>query len=218
MMRETPILAISTVGATDLCVRAARKYLETTPQAVGIYTADGVGGNILEAHIRDGFVAAVLDLTTTELANHLFGGIHGAGPDRLTAAALAGIPQVISVGGLDMIAIASPDKHKGRQFWRNDAVVTIMRTTSAENYRLGKEIAQKASAATGPTAVVLPLKGVSALDQEGEPFWSPEADRALFQSIRNWLGPQVELIEADLHINDAEFARIAVEVLLRMIE
>jgi uncharacterized protein (UPF0261 family) len=93
--------------------------------------------------------------------------------------------------------------------------VTLMRTTPEENDRLGKEIAEKASAARGPTAVLVPLRGVSAIDREGQPFWWPEADQALFQSLRNWVGPQVQLVEFDLHINDPEFAKAAVDTLLR---
>jgi uncharacterized protein (UPF0261 family) len=113
---------------------------------------------------------------------------------------------------------AVPEKFKERRFYQHNPNVTLMRTTPAENDKLGLEIAQKASAARGPTAVLLPLKGVSAIDREGQPFWSPEADRALFQSIRNWVSPQVKLIELDLHINDPVFARAAVETLLAMLQ
>ena len=193
----------------------------------------------MESFIRDGIIAGVLDITTTELADELVGGILTAGKDRLTAAALRGVPQVISVGALDMVNFGprdtvpekfrlltpapSPPARRGekdceRRFYQHNANVTLMRTTPAENDRLGKEIAEKASAAQGPTAILLPLKGVSAIDREGQPFWWPEADQALFQSIRNWVGPQVKVIELDLHINDAEFARNAAETLLAMIK
>ena len=111
-----------------------------------------------------------------------------------------------------------PEKFKDRKFYVHNSNVTLMRTTPAENDKLGKEIAEKTSAAQGPTAILLPLKGVSAIDREGQPFWWPDADRALFQSIRNWVGPQVKLIELDLHINDAEFARVAAETLLKMMK
>jgi uncharacterized protein (UPF0261 family) len=164
-------------------------------------------------------VNGVLDITTTELADELVGGVMAGGPDRLTAAAIMGIPQVISVGALDMVNFGPPetvpDKFKGRRFHHHNPTVTLMRTTPEENDRLGKEIAEKACAAKGPTAILLPLKGVSAIDREGGSFWWPEANAALFQSIRNWVYG-VELIELDCHINDPEFARVAVETLKRL--
>jgi uncharacterized protein (UPF0261 family) len=109
-----------------------------------------------------------------------------------------------------------PEKFCGRRFYQHNPSVTLMRTTPEENDRLGKEIAQKASAARGPTVVLVPLRGVSAIDREGQPFWWPEADRALFESLRHWMAPQVELIELDLHINDPAFAEAAANTLLRL--
>jgi uncharacterized protein (UPF0261 family) len=160
----------------------------------------------------------VLDLTTTELADELVGGILSAGPDRLTAAALRGLPQVISLGALDMVNFGPPEtvpeKFRGRRFQQHNPTVTLMRTTPDENDQLGKEIAHKASAARGPVAVLVPLRGVSALDAGGQPFWWPEADAALFQSLRDWMSPHVELVELDLHINDPAFAAEAVRRLL----
>src|SRR5213078_5396459 len=157
-------------------------------------------------------IAGVLDITTTELADELVGGVLSAGRDRLTAAGLRGVPQVISLGALDMVNFGPPDtvpeRFRGRRFYQHNPTITLMRTTPEENDRLGKEIAEKASAARGPTALLVPLRGVSAIDREGQPFWWPEADRALFQSLRNWLSPEVKRIELDLHINDPEFARI----------
>jgi uncharacterized protein (UPF0261 family) len=175
----------------------------------------------MESLIRDGLVAGVLDVTTTELADELVGGVLTAGRDRLTAAALHGVAQVISVGALDMVNFGPPDTvpkaFEGRRFYQHNPTVTLMRTTPEENDQLGKEIAEKASAARGPTAILLPLKGVSAIDVDGGPFWWPEADRALFQSVRNWVGPGVRVIEIDRHINDPEFARAAAETLLEMV-
>jgi uncharacterized protein (UPF0261 family) len=152
------------------------------------------------------------------LADELVGGVLSAGPDRLTAAAAKGIPQVISVGALDMVNFGPPDtvpeEFKGRRFYQHNEAVTLMRTTPEENDTLGLEIAQKASAAKGPTAILLPLHGVSAIDTNGGPFWWPEADHALFQRIRNELSSRVELIELDMHINDAAFAQAAATKLL----
>ncbi len=219
---DKPLITATMFGVTTPCVEAARKLIESTGYEVLVFHATGTGGMTMEAFIADGIIEGVLDITTTELADELVGGILSAGKDRLTAAAIRGVPQVISVGALDMVNFGPrdtvPEKFKDRKFYVHNSNVTLMRTTPAENDRLGKEIAEKASAASGPTAILLPLKGVSAIDREGQPFWWPDADRALFQSIRNWVGPQVNLIELDLHINDAEFARTAAEVLLRLLK
>ena len=162
----------------------------------------------------------VLDITTTELADELVGGALSAGPDRLTAAGRRGIPQVISVGALDMVnfgPIATvPEKFKDRKFYKHNATVTLMRTTVAENHQLGEEIGRKASAATGPTAILLPLLGVSAIDRSGQPFDDSEARETLFQAIRSTHGT-VELIECANHINDPHFAEVAAETLLGLL-
>lgn len=217
---EKPLLAATMFGVTTPCVDAARQIVEQAGYEVLVFHATGTGGQTMESFVKDGLVRGVLDITTTELADELVGGILGAGPDRLTAAGLRGVPQVISVGALDMVNFGPPEtvpeKFQNRRFYRHNANVTLMRTTPEENDRLGKEIAHKASAARGPTAVLLPLRGVSAIDAEGQPFWWPEADRALFQSLRNWISPHVDLIELDQHVNDAEFARMAAETLLRL--
>jgi uncharacterized protein (UPF0261 family) len=219
---DNPLIAATMFGVTTPCVEAARKQLEAAGYEVLVFHATGTGGMTMEAFIHDGIIAGVLDITTTELADDLVGGILSAGKDRLTAAAMRGIPQVISVGALDMVNFGPrdtvPEKFQDRRFYQHNPNVTLMRTTPQENDQLGQEIAQKASAARGPTAILLPLKGVSAIDCEGGPFWWPEADRALFQSIRNWIGPDVILRELDLHINDQEFARVAADTLLGMLK
>ncbi|MBI3823883.1 MAG: Tm-1-like ATP-binding domain-containing protein, partial [Planctomycetes bacterium] len=219
---DKPLIAATMFGVTTPCVEAARKQIETAGYEVLVFHATGTGGMTMESFIADGIIQGVLDITTTELADELVGGILSAGKDRLTAAAMRAVPQVISVGALDMVNFGPrdtvPEIFKDRRFYQHNANVTLMRTTPAENDKLGKEIAEKASAAQGPTAILLPLKGVSAIDREGQPFCWPEADRALFQSIRNWVGPQVKLIELDLHINDAEFARTAAATLLAMMK
>lgn len=209
---DKPIVTATMFGVTTPCVEAARKAVEAAGFEVLVFHATGSGGRTMEGLVRDGLVSGVLDITTTELADELAGGVMAAGPDRLTAAGLVGVPQVISVGAVDMVNFGPPEtvpeKYKDRRFYRHNPTVTLMRTTPEENDRIGKEIAEKASAAKGPTAILLPLRGVSAIDAEGKPFWWPEADAALFQSIRNW-AHGVELIELDLHVNDPEFAAAA---------
>ncbi|MDW7995946.1 MAG: Tm-1-like ATP-binding domain-containing protein [Gemmatales bacterium] len=216
--KDKPLVTATMFGVTTPCVETARRIVEQAGYEVLVFHATGVGGQTMESFIADGIVTGVLDITTTELADELVGGILSAGPDRLTAAGLYGVPQVISVGALDMVNFGPPDtvpaKFLGRRFYQHNPNVTLMRTTPEENEKLGKEIAFKASAAKGPTAIVLPLRGVSAIDAEGKPFWWPEADRALFESIRHWLAPHVELIELDFHINDPPFAETCARKLL----
>jgi uncharacterized protein (UPF0261 family) len=176
----------------------------------------------MEGLIDDGFITAVADITTTEWCDELVGGVLSAGRDRLEAAAKAGIPQVVSVGALDMVnfwAINTvPEKFKDRTFYKHNENVTLMRTTPEENTQLGQIIAQKVNAATGPTTLVLPLKGVSMIDAEGQAFYHPEADAALFASLREHLEEHVKLVELDAHINDDGFADAIVAELLSLMK
>jgi uncharacterized protein (UPF0261 family) len=215
---DRPIITATMFGVTTLCVEVARAILERGGFEVLVFHATGTGGRTMEGLIRDGLIAGVLDITTTELADELVGGILSAGADRLTAAGIEKVPQVISLGALDMVNFGPratvPEKFRSRRLYEHNPNVTLMRTTPEEMDLLGKEIAQKASASSGPTAVMIPLRGVSAIDAEGQPFDWPEADRALVQSLRNWIAPSVELVELDLHINDPAFAAACAEKLL----
>ncbi|MDB5310636.1 MAG: hypothetical protein JWO38_4838 [Gemmataceae bacterium] len=217
---DKPLIAATMFGVTTPCVECARKVLEAAGYEVLVFHATGSGGRTMEGLIRDGLIAGVLDITTTELADELAGGILSAGPDRLTAAGAQGVPQVVSVGALDMVNFGPPetvpDRYRDRRFYHHNPTVTLMRTTSEEMARLGAELARKTSAAAGPTAVLLPLRGVSAIDAEGKPFWWPEADRALFESIRDDIRPSVELIEIERHINDPAFAEACAMKLLAL--
>ncbi|MCU0705719.1 MAG: Tm-1-like ATP-binding domain-containing protein [Fimbriiglobus sp.] len=218
--RSAKVISATMFGVTTPCVTAARSQLEASGFEVLTFHATGTGGRTMEGLIGDGLVSGVLDITTTELADDLCGGVMSAGNDRLTAAAMKGVPQVISVGALDMVNFGPPEtvpeKYHGRRFYQHNPTVTLMRTTPEENDQLGKQLAERACASGGPTAILLPLRGVSALDAEGKPFWWPEANFALFQSIRNWVYG-VELIELDCHINDPQFAATATATLLRML-
>jgi uncharacterized protein (UPF0261 family) len=219
---DKPVIAATMFGVTTPCVEAARKVLEAAGYEVLVFHATGTGGRTMEGLIRDGLVAGVLDITTTELADELAGGVLSAGPDRLTAAGRAGVPQVISVGALDMVNFGPPetvpDRYKARLFYPHNTNVTLMRTTPEEMGRLGQEIAEKASQATGPTAVMVPLRGVSAIDVEGKPFWWPEADDALFASLRRGTQARFELIELDHHINDPAFAAACAQKLMQLMK
>lgn len=217
---ERPLIAATMFGVTTPCIAKARELLEAAGYEVLVFHATGNGGQAMETLIADGLIAGVLDITTTELADELVGGTLTAGPTRLTAAGLRGVPQVISVGALDMVNFGPretvPAKFADRQLHIHNSNVTLMRTTPAENRQLGLEIARKAAAATGPTAILLPLQGVSAIDQSGQPFNDPSAREGLFEAVRQNRG-SVELIELNKHINDPEFATAAAEKLLELV-
>jgi uncharacterized protein (UPF0261 family) len=218
---DRPLIAATMFGVTTPCVEHARKILEAAGYEVLVFHATGNGGEAMEGLIADGLIAGVLDITTTELADELVGGILSAGPTRLTAAGKRGIPQVISVGALDMVNFGPPntvpEKFKDRKFYQHNPTVTLMRTTVDENRKLGEEIGRKASAATGPTCIMIPLKGLSAIDQTGKPFDDPAARQALYDGIRATHG-NVELVELDHHINDVEFAESAARKLRELVE
>jgi uncharacterized protein (UPF0261 family) len=218
---ERPLIAATMFGVTTPCITKARELLEAAGYEVLVFHATGNGGQAMETLIADGLIAGVLDITTTELADELVGGTLTAGPTRLTAAGLRGIPQVISVGALDMVNFGPretvPAKFAARLFHVHNANVTLMRTNLEENRLLGLEIARKAAAATGPVAIMLPLQGVSAIDRTGQSFDDPTARTALFDSIRD-NARSVELIEVDQHINDPEFATAAAQKLLQLIQ
>jgi uncharacterized protein (UPF0261 family) len=217
---DKPLIAATMFGVTTPCVQQARKILENAGYEVLVFHATGNGGQAMESLIRDGLIAGVLDITTTELADELVGGNLSAGPDRLTAAAEKGIPQVVSVGALDMVNFGPrdtiPERFAGRKFHVHNASITLMRTTPDENARLGEEIGRKLAAAKGPVSILLPLAGVSAIDRSGQPFDDPAAREALFDGIRRTHG-SAELVEMNHHINDAAFAEAAAGKLLAML-
>jgi uncharacterized protein (UPF0261 family) len=218
---EKPLIAATMFGVTTPCIQHARGILEAAGYEVLVFHATGNGGLAMETLIADGLIAGVLDITTTELADELVGGTLSAGPNRLTAAGKRGIPQVISVGALDMVNFGPresvPERFSKRKFHVHNATVTLMRTTVEENRQLGAEIARKAAASSGPTAILLPLKGLSAIDREGQPFDDPQARAALYAAIQNQKS-QVEVLEINRHINDTEFAEAAANKLLALLQ
>jgi len=210
--KQGPVVAATMFGVTTPCVDRAREHLEAQGVEVLVFHATGSGGQSMETLIESGLIDGVLDLTTTELADELVGGILSAGPDRLKAAVKRGIPQVVSVGALDMVNFGPkstvPDRFMGRLFHQHNESVTLMRTTPAENTELGRWIGQSLSGVTAPTVVMLPLGGVSGLDAPGMPFHDPEADAALFRAIHEVLDdhPKVTVVDRPYHINDPTFA------------
>jgi uncharacterized protein (UPF0261 family) len=217
---ERPLIAATMFGVTTPCVTEVRRQLEGLGYEVLVFHATGVGGRSMESLIRDRFITGVLDITTTELADEVAEGTLSAGPDRLEAAGEAGIPQVISLGALDMANFGPvdsvPERFQSRLLYQHNPSVTLMRTTAQENAFLGRMIGEKLSRARGPVTVVVPLRGVSMLDAEGALFHDPAADAALFAALRDALPDRVTLVEVDAHINDPVFATTLVETFHRL--
>lgn len=205
-----PLVAASMFGVTTPAVAIARQRLEELGYEVLVFHQTGTGGESMEELMKGGFIAGSLDVTVTELADELVGGVLAAHPKRLEVAGELGIPQVVSLGALDMVNFGPvdtvPSEFRGRNLYVHNATVTLMRTTPAENAELGRRIARKLSAATGPTALFVPLRGVSTVDVEGMPFHDPEADQALFDALRHNLDPRIETHWVDADVNDPAFA------------
>ncbi len=218
---EKPLVAASMFGVTTPCVERARAVLEEQGCEVLVFHATGSGGRTLERLADGGMLAGVLDITTTELADELVGGVLSAGPDRLTAAGRAGIPQVVSVGALDMVNFhgidSVPERFRGRKLYRHNENVTLMRTTPGECRLLGRAIGSKLCAWNGPARILFPLRGLSAIDRAGQPFDDPAARAELLAGLRESHGA-VPLVELDLHINDLAFAEACARELLALMQ
>ncbi|WP_240605874.1 Tm-1-like ATP-binding domain-containing protein [Planctomonas deserti] len=215
---ERPLVAASMFGVTTPAVEAARARLEELGYEVLVFHATGAGGRAIEKLASSGLLAGVLDLTTTELADDLVGGVLTAGPDRLTAAGASGVPQVVSLGALDMVNFGPrdtvPERFGSRHFFVHNPTVTLMRTTAEESAELGRRVGAKLAAATGPVVLLVPRGGVSALDAPGMDFFDPAADDALFGAVLDAVrDSSVVVIDSECHLNDDEFARRAADEL-----
>ena len=215
---DRPLLVASMFGNTTRCVEAALPILEQAGYEVLVFHATGTGGRALEKLVASGLVAGVLDVTTTELADELVGGVLSAGPDRLDAAAKHGVPAVVVPGCLDMVNFGEPatvpSRFAGRRFSIHNPQVTLMRTTPAEAAALGGLVAAKLNASRGPVTVLIPRRGTSVIAAAGGPFEDPEADAALFDALMAGLRPDIPCHDLDLEINDPAFARACAEALL----
>ncbi|SDH57950.1 Tm-1-like ATP-binding domain-containing protein [Halanaerobium congolense] len=220
---KRPLIAATMFGVTTPCVEKAKDYLENHGYEVLVFHATGTGGQAMENLVEEGFISGVLDITTTELCDELVGGVLSAGPDRLEAAGKEGVPQVVSTGALDMVNFGPidsvPKEFKDRNLYKHNPTVTLMRTTAAENKKLAEIIAEKLNKAESKTALFLPLKGVSMIDAEGQPFYGPDEDKILFETLRKNIDlEKVEIIEKDLHINDEEYALALAKKMIELIE
>lgn len=219
---DRPIIVASMFGNTTACVQHAQSILEKAGYEVLVFHATGVGGRTMESLIESGMVAGVLDITTTEWADELVGGILSAGPMRLEAAARAGVPAIIAPGCLDMVNFGAPEtvpaKFQERNFYPHNPQVTLMRTNSEECAELGKIIAEKANAYTAPVSLLLPLQGVSAISKPGQKFYDAVADKILFTALKSFLRKDIDVIEMKCDINNIFFAQKCAETLLSNIQ
>jgi uncharacterized protein (UPF0261 family) len=223
-VEDRPIITASMFGNTTECVNVCAKALNEKGFEVLIFHATGAGGRAMETLVADGLVEAVLDITTTEWADELCGGVFGAGPDRLDAPGLRALPHLIVPGCVDMVNFGAPSsvpvryRDTNRLFYEWNPSVTLMRTNAEENRLMGEIFARKANAAKGPVAFLIPLGGVSMLDGDGQPFCDRAADQALFDAIRKNLKSGIPFVKVDRNINDPEFADKAVEWIIQLIQ
>jgi len=212
-----PLIVASMFGNTTACVQRAREKLDASGYEVLVFHATGAGGRVMESLIESGMVAGVLDITTTEWADEVVGGVLSAGPRRLEAAARRGVPSVVCPGCLDMVNFGAPDtvpqRFSGRQLYSHNPQVTLMRTNVEESAVIGRVVAEKVSLSTGPVTVLIPLKGVSAMGEAGQPFHDPVADQALFKALKHHLRADIPVVEIDAAINESAFADACVMAL-----
>ena len=219
---DKPLIAASMFGNTTICVEAARTILEEAGYEVLVFHATGTGGRTMESLIESGLVAGVLDVTTTEWADELVGGVLAAGPKRLEAAARKGVPAIVTPACLDMVNFWAPEtvpkEFADRRFYPHNPNITLMRTTPDECRRLGQIIARKLNISSGPVTVLIPLGGLSVIDAPDGPFWWPEADRALVEALKADLRPDIPVVEVDANVNDPEFSRLCAQTLLESLK
>lgn len=216
--QDKPVIVASMFGNTTDCVQQAKAILEDAGYEVLVFHATGQGGKGMESLIESGMVAGVLDVTTTEWADELLGGMLGAGPTRLEAAARRGVPAIVTPGCLDMVNFFAPEtipaRFNGRTFYKHNPQVTLMRTNAEECAELGRILAEKVNLSTGPVTVLLPIRAISVISAPGQPFHDPAADTALFDAIKANLRRDIPLIEMDCGINDPAFAQACAKALL----
>jgi uncharacterized protein (UPF0261 family) len=220
---EKPLITASMFGVTTQAVTIARERLEELGYEVLVFHQTGAGGGSMEALIGAGFIAGSLDVTTTEFCDLVAGGVLAAVPERLESAGRTGIPQVVSLGALDMVNFGPmetvPERYRDRNLYVHNPTITLMRTTADECREIGRIIAEKLNAATGPTELFMPLQGVSAIATEGQVFYDPEADAALFDTIRATVDRDTVVVhEIDADVNDPAFALAMANRLHELIE
>jgi len=218
-----PLVAATMFGVTTQCIKYAQEYLGNRGYEMLVFHATGTGGKAMESLVNAGFFSGVLDMTTTEWCDEIVGGVLAAGPTRGEAAAKNKIPQVVSVGAVDMVNFGSietvPEQFSGRNLYKHNPTITLMRTTTPENVKVGNKLVEKLNMATEKTALLIPLGGVSSIDQPGQPFYGAEEDEILFKTLREGVNEEVvEVIEMNNNINDQAFAEAAAQKLIDYME
>ena len=215
------VIAVTMYGNTTPAVMRAKNILEEKGFEVVVFHPNGTGGRAMEELIEEGLVNAVLDMTPHEIVDELFHGVHAGGPHRLEAAGKKGIPQVVVTGCLDFILLGPmaslEEKYKKRQMYFFNPAVTMVRMTLEERATVGRVMAEKLNKATGPTRVLVPLKGFCMYCHPGEPLHDPEGDRMLIETLKRHLKPQIPVVEVDAYINDPEFADTAAAAMIQLI-
>ena len=206
---DRPAVGLTMFGVTTPCVTAVTERLGDAVDAL-VFHATGTGGRAMEKLVDDGLISSVLDVTTTEVADLLVGGVMAAGPDRLDAVARTRVPYVGSCGALDMVNFGGratvPERFAGRLFYEHNPQVTLMRTTVTENIEIGRFLAEKLNRCTGPVLFLLPEGGVSALDAPGQAFWDPDADAVLFDTVEEQVADRARVRRLPHPLTDPEFA------------
>ena len=215
------VVSITMYGTTTPGVSRARQVVEAAGYEAWVFHASGVGGRTMEKLMSMGRIHGVMDMTLAEIGAHLVGGLHDAGPHRLETAGRLGLPMVIVPGAADTIVLPPkdqvPEKFKNRRLNVHNPTMTTMRTTPEENLEIAKFIAEKLNQAEGPVCVILPLGGLSSIDRPGKIFYDPEANEALFTTLKKNLNPKIELIEDDRHLDDPDFAKRVGECMIRLL-
>ena len=219
--QDRPLIAASMFGNTTACVYQARKILEKAGYDVLVFHCTGTGGKAMESLIESGCISGVLDVTTTEWADQIVGGVFAAGESRLEAAARIGTPAIVAPGCIDMVNFWAPDtipsKFDGRTFYQHNPNVTLMRTSVVECQKIGEAMAERINLSTGPVTVLIPKKGVSMIDLEGQSFYLPEANQAAFDALKSNLRKDISVLEVDCEINAPEFSETCARTLLEQI-
>jgi len=210
-VNNKPIVIISMNGTVTDCGLAVKAMLEKNGYQVLVFHTIGTGGEALEEYVKSNKVHAVIELGVNEITNDFMGGLASSGPDRLTAAGNQGAPQVVVPGSADFINFLGPEtvpqKYKKRKIYSHNPQATLIRTNVRDNRLLGKAIADKLNRSRGPVVVLWPRKGLSTLDRKEKPFWDPEADEVLLDTLKKYLDPHIPVIDLDAYINDPEFAQ-----------
>lgn len=217
---QRPTVAVSMFGVTTKGANYLRQNLEARGFEVITFHSNGTGGRTMERLIADGEISALVDWTTTEVTDQVVGGGCSAGDKRMDAAAAAGIPQIVVPGATDIINFIHkvPEGFENRLVHWHSPVAALVRTSVAESDAIGHWMASKLNRSTGNVKIIVPTEGYSAIDREGEVFYSPEADAAWVRGLKNELRSDIPVVEAPLHINDEAFAALVADALVQLIE